>query len=150
MVCAQWAVGVQKFCISCGCLNVPFGPTEHRMKALAFDLTSALPHRSARPPSPKQPPTAALQCPCTSISNRTVATLWPRALQHHLSRQHTRTLCLPCPHIPRPEAGLRGGHHSGGTPPNRLRTLCRDLATSHQSEPRSEDGGVLPAPAALP
>lgn len=109
----QWGVSSP---FACGCLNVP-SYLPNRMKALAFDLTSALPHRSARPPSPSSPSTAALQCPCTSISNRTVATLAASVPSSSPLSRRTQGPSGFCPALTSPpRSRTRSGHHSGGAP----------------------------------
>lgn len=107
----------------------------NRMKGSGLQASLLLsPQIYQDPRAPKQPPTAALQCPCTSIS----AGLWPlcglRALQHaHLSRR-TRTLCLPCPHIPPPRSRTAWWSSLGRCPTKPPQTLCGTWP-GHQSEP---------------
>ena len=116
----------------------------NRTMALAFDLTSAFPHRSARPPSPKQPPTAALQCPCTSISSRTVATLSPPCPPACSPLPtHTRTLCLPCPHIPPPRSRTAWWSSLGRCPTKPPRTLCGTWPPATSLSRRFTSGGCV-------
>lgn len=126
------------------CKTIPQMSQHHllnRMMESPPDLTLPFPCRSAKPLSPRQPPTAALLCPCISTSSRTVATLSPPCPPACSPVQtHSRTLCLHRPHTPLPRSRTAWWSSPQRCPTRPPLTLCGIRPPAISRNPRLTRG----------